>query len=207
MHEKFEECNAKRNAERMKYRLLKYVTNNAAVRFASLLMALTCLSAVPDNVAAGEFEVGGAVGYAACIGDYCYSDGVRNGIAFSFGLGYKFTNWFGVVAEQDLSGVYVYNKYWNFDEWEFVGSTFVAAKFYLSVAQNFEFTGKIGAGATYGKDKWDDESAIGIAIRLGVGATYRISQQLGVGIIFDYEPSFCDRHNLKIQFGVVCNFL
>lgn len=185
---------------------IKHLAKQIGIFFATLFVAATCFFVAPNNAQAGQFEVGGAFGYAALPDSDSELD--LHGLAFSLSFGYKFFDWLGAAVEQDLGGLF-YDKY-GMDISEFSGATIFEAKFYVPIVQNFEFNGKFGIGATYVANDGHDSGWF--AIRLGVGATYYIMQQLGIGLIFDYTPSVANSDNantghfLKLQLGVVYRF-
>lgn len=176
----------------------------------TLFLATACFIAAPSDAQAGNFEVGGAFGYAAA--PDADSDYDLNGLSFSLHFGYKFLDWVGVAIEQDLGGLF-YDKH-GLDVDEFYGATIFEARFYAPLMDKLEFNGKFGIGATYLADSYDGESwdTGWFAIRLGVGLTYYIMDSLGINLMFDYTPSVAnsddaeDEHFIKLQVGVVYQF-
>ena len=171
------------------------------------LLFAACLGlATPSNAEArGDIEVGAAFGWIGLVHD---AEDIYNGFTFSIDAGYRFTDWVGLYIEQDLGGI------WHEDDDHvngFYGATLVEGKFIYAV-NSLELFGKVGLGATYvdvdydGYGDWDNAW---FAIRLGIGATYMIGSNWGLGLNFDWTPGFDDdvvMHFIKLQLHLAFKF-
>ncbi len=174
------------------------------------MMIVLCSFATPNEAQArGAIELDGGFGFAGLYGKH-HSD--FNGFAFTLGVRYRALDWLALGVEQDLGGIF-----WEDDNDYngFYGATIFGAKFILAVSA-LELFGNLGIGATYvnmeydhhegpAHVKWDWDNAW-FGLRIGVGATYKITDALGIGLNFDYTPSFDDdivSHFLRLQLHVV----
>lgn len=165
----------------------------ALVALAALCFAGFAL-ATPSEAHAKGFEVGGAFGYAGNVDDDAED---MNGFTFTLMVGYRAMDWLAIELEQDLGGIF-----WEGGkhDWSaFYGATMFEGRFIYAL-KAFELFAKLGLGAVYiaGDDEvggvkfnWDNAW---FGLRLGIGADYMISSNLGVGLNFDYTPSFDDDH-------------
>lgn len=166
------------------------LTSKVAAFLTALLLAATCFIAVPNEADAAGFEFTGGFGYAALPDPDSSLD--YHGFAFTLGFGYRINDWVGVAIDQDLGGLF-YNKH-GYDIDVFQGATMFEAKFYFPIVSSFEIGAKVGIGATYMADEGNDDGWF--AIRIGVNGTYFITSNVGIGLNFDYTPSFAnDDHN------------
>lgn len=186
------------------------LTNTFTLIALSVLAASAFAFAAPSTAQAGQIEIGGSFGYEG--EQYKHDDGNgMNGINFRLIAGYKFLDWVGVYLNQDLGGTFRSENDSTLSR--FVGSTIVSGDFFYP-AGAFKLMGTVGIGATYhGKShfKTDNHSeTIGssdgaFAFRVGLGGYYMLSQQMSLGLTFDYTLGAYDGwndHILNVLFGV-----
>ena len=120
-------------------------------------------------------------------------------------------DWLAVMVEQDLGALFFED---DKDLNAFYGATMFEGKFIFPV-NPLEIYAKLGIGAvyiscenTYQGIKLDMSNAW-FGLRLGVGATYMMASNWGIGLNFDYTPSFDDGavdHFLRFQAHFVYRF-
>lgn len=190
---------------------IKQILSSSAIALATLFFAFTLALSAPSNAQAGEFEAGIGFGYAGWVGNdhdgYLYDDDF-NGMTFSLEFGYRINDWLGIFIEQDLGGLFYKKHHADIDM--FYGATVFEGKVFYAI-KALEIFGKLGIGATYAADSEDgyDWDNGWFALRLGVGATYYIGSNWGIGLNFDYTPSFDDdyvSHFLKFQAHFIFRF-
>ncbi|MBO4351615.1 MAG: outer membrane beta-barrel protein [Proteobacteria bacterium] len=169
--------------------------------------------------ARGQFEFDGGFGY---VGRFEKNQDDFHGFAFSLALRYRIVDFVALGIEQDLGGMFQDDdsKYHN----GFYGATIFGAKFIYAINQ-IELFGNVGIGADYvdmehdahhnhhlgdpwhdAHHEWDDAR---FALRLGIGGTYMMQQNIGIGLNLDYTPSFKDDfviHYLRLQLHLVFLF-
>ena len=191
-------------------RIVSKLTNKLTLIALSVLAASAFAFAAPSTAQAGQFEIGGGFGYES--EQYKNDDGNgMNGINFRLIAGYKFLDWVGIYLNQDLGGTFRSDN--DITSSRFVGSTIVSGDFFYP-AGAFKFMGTVGIGATYhGKSHIEYDgyyetmgsSEGAFAFRVGIGGYYMLSQQLGLGLTFDYTLGAYDGwndHILNVLLGV-----
>ena len=196
--------------------LLKHIV----VALVALLFAFGLNMATADEAQAkggGQFEFDGGFGY---VGRIAKDQDEFHGFAFSLALRYRFMDFLAAGIEQDLGGMFQDDdsEYHN----GFYGATIFGLKLIYAVNQ-IELFGNLGIGAVYmdmehdahghhidpwhhGHHEWDDSR---FGLRLGIGGTYMMQKNIGIGLNFDYTPSFKDdfvMHFLRLQLHTVFLF-
>ena len=188
--------------------LLNKLMKHIVLALTTLLFAFGLNMATSQEANAGEFEINGGFGFA---GMYHKNSVDYNGFTFTIGAHYRFLDWLGLGVEQDLGALF------NDDDNDyngFYGATIFGAKFIYSFGAA-EIFGRLGIGAVYVNMEyvkhhihWEWDNAW-FGLRLGVGGTYYIAGPFGIGLNFDYTPSFDDdvvTHFLRLQLHLVYKF-
>ena len=173
--------------------------------FAAFLASIFTFAMPQQAEARGQIEFDGAFGYAGMFGKYTND---HNGFTFTLAGRYRALDWLAIGVEQDLGGLFEDDN----EDWHgFYGATIFGAKLFYTHG-NAELFGNLGIGAVYinmswhgpgAKSEWDNAW---FGMRLGVGGTYYIQSNVGIGLNFDYTPSFDDdvtTHFLKLQLHLV----
>ena len=187
---------------------LNKLMKNIFLGLVTLLFACGLNMATAQDAQAGEFEINGGFGFAGMYGKHVDD---YNGFTFTIGAHYRIIDWLGLGVEQDLGALFFEH---DNDYNGFYGATMFDAKFIYSLG-SAEIFGRLGLGAVYinlDYDKkhvhWEWDNAW-FGLRIGVGGTYYIAGPLGLGINFDYTPSFDDDvviHFLRLQLHLVYKF-
>ena len=152
-----------------------------SISLSSFIFLVATLSSMmfPHIAKAGDFEVGAGIGWLADVGNG--PDG--HGFTLRLDAGYNYNPWVGFFLEQDLGGTF-----WKSSNAHFHGATIIALKVTYPNLEGFDLWGKLGlGGAYYARHQGGDDWSRGFfAFRLGIGATYKIDQHLGIGAQFNY---------------------
>lgn len=196
-------------------KMMSSLGHRLGVAVLAAMMVALCAFAMPNEAEArGGLELDGGFGY---VGRIAKNNDEFHGFAFSIGIRYRLIDWLALGVEQDLGGMFQDDdsKYHN----GFYGATIFGGKFIYAV-NKLELFGNLGIGAVYmdmehdghshhvdpwhhAHHEWDDAR---FGLRLGIGGTYMMMQNVGVGLNFDYTPSFKDdfvMHFLRLQLHVV----
>ena len=146
--------------------------------FLSLLLLIFSLTS-SSQAKAGDFEVGAGIGWLADVGNG--PDG--HGLNVRLNAAYLYNEWVAFLLEQDFGGTF-----WKNSTSHFHGATIIAARFTYPDLNGIDIWGQIGlGGAYYAKHHNNEDWSRGFfAFRLGIGATYKIDTNLGLGANFDY---------------------
>ncbi len=143
------------------------------------LFLLVFTLTLPSQAKAGDFEVSAGLGWLADVGNG--PDG--HGINVRLNAAYLYNPWVAFLIEQDLGGTF-----WKKSPSHFHGATIIAARFTYPDLNGLDIWGQIGlGGAYYAKHHNHEDWSRGFfAFRLGLGATYKMDTNLGLGANFDY---------------------
>lgn len=182
---------------------IKAIANSKlALSFIACIFVAFLSFAAPSTAKAGGvngLEVGGAFGWQ---GELFDNGTDMNGIVFRLNAGYRFKDWVGIFINQDLGGTWTRKHGGGIRGKHFAGATIFSANFFYEISQ-IELFGLLGIGALYhgkfserykngGSTVFAHTSDGAFAFRMGIGGSFKITNNILAGINFDYTVGAFD---------------